>query len=103
MIEHQLKKLKGKKILPPPWIAHPDMERYSIERRMGGGESYIEEWGKWYKSLDELEQREYQELFPEPITALSSIDVATATPHSSVLYLEQSFCVNVSEIYYSLY
>lgn len=45
MIEHQLKKLKGKKILPPPWIAHPDMERYSIEWRMGG-ESYIEEWGK---------------------------------------------------------
>ena len=35
--------------------------------------------------------------------ALSSIDVATATPHSSALHMKQSFCVNVSETYYSVY
>lgn len=89
MIEHQLKKLKGKKILPPPWIAHPDMERYSIEWRMGGGESYIEEWGKWYKSLDELEQKEYQELFPEPITWLGYWEKKDLTE----CYVKDEYCV----------
>ncbi len=68
MIEYQLKKLKGKKILPPPWIAYPEIERYAIGWRMGCGESYIDEWGEWYISLDDLARKEYQELFPEPIT-----------------------------------
>ena len=35
--------------------------------------------------------------------ALSSIDVATAKPHSCALHMKQSFCVNVSETYYSVY
>ena len=35
--------------------------------------------------------------------ALSSIDVATATPHSSALHMKQSFGVNVSETYFSVY
>ena len=34
--------------------------------------------------------------------ALSSIDVATATPHSSALHMKQSSCVNVSETYFSV-
>ncbi len=35
--------------------------------------------------------------------ALSSIYVVTATPHSSALHMKQSFGVNVSETYYSMY
>ena len=35
--------------------------------------------------------------------ALSSIDVATATPHSSALHMKQSSCVNVSDTYFSVY
>ncbi|RHV45941.1 hypothetical protein DXB47_06035 [Firmicutes bacterium OM04-13BH] len=31
-------------------------------------------------------------------TALSSIAVATATPHSSALYLKQLFCVNITAL-----
>lgn len=60
--------LKNKKIMAPPWIAYPKIERYSIGWRMGYGEGYIDEWGKWYGSLDEKEKKEYQTLFPEPIT-----------------------------------
>ncbi len=33
--------LKDKKLLPPPWIAYPHIERYSIGWRMGYGEDYI--------------------------------------------------------------
>ena len=64
----ELIKLKGKKILPPPWMAYPELGRYDLGWRMGCGESYIDEWGKWYRSLDELAKKEYQELFSEPIT-----------------------------------
>lgn len=51
-----------------PWIAYPYIERYSIGWRMGVGESYIMEWSDWYEGLDAKEQKEYQCLFPEPIT-----------------------------------
>lgn len=60
--------LKNKKIMAPPWIAYPEIPRYSIGWRMGCGEGYIGEWSKWYHSLDEKEQKEYQILFPEPVT-----------------------------------
>lgn len=35
---------------------------------MGCGESYIDKRGKWLQSLDEGEEEEYKELFPEPVT-----------------------------------
>ena len=35
--------------------------------------------------------------------ALSSIDVATATPHSSALHMKKSSCVNIEDAYFSLY
>lgn len=60
--------LKGKGIMPPPWIAHPEIERGSIGWRMGSGEYYLMKWGSWFDALDEKEQKEYQELFPEPVT-----------------------------------
>ena len=33
--------LQDKKIMPPPWLAHREIERYSIGWRMGSGEDYI--------------------------------------------------------------
>lgn len=33
--------LKDKKLMPPPWLAYPEIERYSIGWRMGYGEDYI--------------------------------------------------------------
>ena len=56
------------KFLPPPWIAYPEMERYSIGWRMGYGEYYIIRWGAWFRALTETEKKTYQELFPEPVT-----------------------------------
>ena len=32
--------LQDKKIMPPPWLAHREIERYSIGWRMGYGEDY---------------------------------------------------------------
>ena len=55
-------------IMSPPWIAFPEMERYSIGWRMGYGEAYIDKWGAWFDSLAEEEVKAYQELFPEPVT-----------------------------------
>ncbi|MCI8625814.1 MAG: NADAR family protein [Lachnospiraceae bacterium] len=61
--------MKEKKtMLPPPWIAYPEIERYSIGWRMGYGEEYICRWGGWWETLTEKEQNTYQELFPEPVT-----------------------------------
>ena len=60
--------LTDKPILPPPWIAFPKIERYSIGWRMGYGESFITEWGAWLDSLDKKDMKAYQKLFPEPVT-----------------------------------
>uniref|UniRef100_UPI004055E90B NADAR family protein n=1 Tax=Agathobacter sp. TaxID=2021311 RepID=UPI004055E90B len=60
--------LREKKILPPPWIAFPNIERFSIGWRMGYGEYYMCEWSNWMDTLNEEEETEYKELFPEPIT-----------------------------------
>lgn len=60
--------LKSKEIMPPPWIAYPEIERGSIGWRMGYGEDYLMKWGSWFDALDEKEQKEYQELFSEPVT-----------------------------------
>lgn len=60
--------LENKQLMPPPWIAYPEIERYSIGWRMGYGEDYICKWSAWMKSLTEDERKAYQELFPEPVT-----------------------------------
>ena len=60
--------LKDKKIMPPPWLAFPDIERYSIGWRIGYGEDYIYRFGDWLDTLSPEERKEYRSLFPEPIT-----------------------------------
>ena len=60
--------LKDKKIMPPLWLAFPEIERHSIGWRMGYGEGYRYRLGDWMKALSEEERKEYQELFPEPVT-----------------------------------
>lgn len=60
--------LANKKLLLPPWLAYPEIERGSIGWRMGYGEDYLMKWGSWYNALQPEEATEYQQLFPEPIT-----------------------------------
>lgn len=56
------------KILPPPWLAYPEIERYSIGWRMGFGEDYIGKFWDWYDALAPEGREEYRSLFPEPTT-----------------------------------
>ena len=58
--------LKDKKLMPPPWLACPEIERYSIGWRMGYGEEYIYRFFSWLEELSSEERVEYQALFPEP-------------------------------------
>lgn len=81
--------LKNKKIMAPPWIAYPKIERYSIGWRMGYGEGYIDEWGKWYGSLDEKEKKEYRTLFPEPITWKGYWEDEDTT----ICYVKDEYCL----------
>ena len=60
--------LQEKKIMPPPWLAHREIERYSIGWRMGYGEDYIYRFGDWMDTLSPDERTEYRTLFPEPVT-----------------------------------
>ena len=60
--------LQNKKIMPPPWLAHREIERYSIGWRMGHGEDYIYRFGDWLDTLSPEERTEYRTLFPEPVT-----------------------------------
>ena len=60
--------LQDKKIMPPPWLAHREIERYSIGWRMGYGEDYMDRFGDWLDTLSPEERTEYRTLFPEPVT-----------------------------------
>ena len=60
--------LQDKKIMPPPWLAHREIERYSIGWRMGYGEDFIDRFGDWLNTLSPEERAEYRALFPEPVT-----------------------------------
>ncbi|MCI8372140.1 MAG: NADAR family protein [Lachnospiraceae bacterium] len=55
-------------LMPPPWLACPEIERYSIGWRMGYGEDYLSRFSKWLAELSQEERMEYQNLFPEPVT-----------------------------------
>ena len=50
--------LQDKKIMPPPWLAHREIERYSIGWRMGSGEDYIDRLGDWLDALSSEERTE---------------------------------------------
>ena len=60
--------LNHKKLLPPPWLAYPEIERYSIGWRMGYGEDYLYKFSDWFYSLPEEGQIKYRDMFPEPVT-----------------------------------
>lgn len=52
--------------MPPLWLKYPHIGMYSIGWRMGYGEEYKSEFGDWYNTLNPKEQKEYQQMFPEP-------------------------------------
>ena len=60
--------IKDRKMMLPPWLACPKIERYSIGWRMGYGEDYMDRFLGWRNGLSAEEQAEYRALFPEPVT-----------------------------------
>ncbi len=52
--------------MPPLWLKYPHKGMYSIGWRMGYGEEYKCEFGDWYNTLNPEEQKNYQQMFPEP-------------------------------------
>lgn len=58
--------IKARKQMEPPWLAFPDIPSVSIGWRMGGGESFLMTWDRWYKRISEEERIEYQRSYPEP-------------------------------------
>lgn len=54
--------------VPPPWIFAPDSHPYSIQWRMGGGETHIMVFSKWFDDncKSELERITYFKKYPAP-------------------------------------
>jgi hypothetical protein len=58
--------IKTKEQMEPPWIAFPDIPSGSIGWRMGGGESFLMIWDRWYRKLSKDIRLQYQANHPEP-------------------------------------
>lgn len=54
--------------VPPPWIYSPDSHPYSLEWRMGGGESHIMVLGEWLdqQNFDEAAKITYAKKYAPP-------------------------------------
>ncbi len=48
----------------PPWLAYPEIDKYSIGWRMGYGETHIMELSKYLDNLTETEKKIYQLTYP---------------------------------------
>ena len=81
--------LENQKLMPPPWMALPEIERGSMHWRMGVGEAYVDKWYAWYRQLSESEKKEYLRLFPEPLPWLGYISGAQSCDvwHEGDLYV----------------
>ena len=62
--------LQEKKIMPPPWLAHREIERYSIGWRMGYGEDYIVRFGDWLDTLSSDER----DRIPHPLPRAGDLE-----------------------------
>lgn len=55
-----------KKPLAPLWLRYPSYSRCCLGWRMGGGEDYVTQFGRWFNALSGEEKGEYRRMFPEP-------------------------------------
>ena len=56
-----------KKGMAPLWLMYPHIPNGSIGWRMGYGESYGDEFYRWFHTLSREEKEEYNRKFPEPV------------------------------------
>ena len=82
------------------WYKNAGVAGYAEAFRPVQSDSQTSEWYSYFEN-DVLVQRIlsncYIDLSDFSSAALSSIAVATATPHSSALQLKKSSCVNIAE------
>lgn len=77
--------------MPPPWLAYPEYERYSLGWRMGSGEDYLDRFAAWFEALGEKEREIYRARFPEPFTWAGWWD-----DEDKASYLERGdFCIAI--------
>lgn len=92
----------------PPWIKHPEIQRYSIGWRMGYGEKHIVEWDNWANEISKNNLLEYFKKFsPIPIEWLDWVvnrlgyltfaDNPKDNIYSGVKWLEQQELANFAE------
>ncbi|MDR1340088.1 MAG: NADAR family protein [Prevotellaceae bacterium] len=55
-----------KEPMPPVWMMHPHISRYSIGWRMGYGEWYKNDFWNWFDSLTDSGKELYEKMFPAP-------------------------------------
>lgn len=51
--------LNDDNVITPPWITFPNIQRYSIGWRMGGGKDFITYWSLWMESLNRDQLADY--------------------------------------------
>ena len=49
-----------------PWVALPDIPAKSIGWRMGGGETYLDGFGPWFRALSPEDRTAFMQENPEP-------------------------------------
>ena len=54
-------------LMPPPWLAHPELERSSNAWNKGESAEYLGWFQSWLDALTPEERAEYRSLFPEPV------------------------------------
>lgn len=52
--------------LLPPWLAFPNLPRFSIAWRRGLAESHLTSWTDWYLGLSERDRRVYRKQYRAP-------------------------------------
>jgi hypothetical protein len=53
-------------MMKPPWVIYPKISAGSIGWRMGPGETYWDEFDRWYKNLPEDTRLRFRSDNPEP-------------------------------------
>ncbi|HEY5934916.1 MAG TPA: hypothetical protein VIU61_09780 [Kofleriaceae bacterium] len=67
--------------LPPPWVRHPNIPRFSIGWRMGYGESYLDRWWPFAQALDTPALIEYFRSYaPIPVEWVDFVGMALEVP-----------------------
>ena len=61
------KLIKERRLMPPLWMAYPNVCQYSMNWRMGSGEGYADRFREWLHSFSEEDRAVLRKMFPTPV------------------------------------